>query len=635
MDLNDLNKRISRREFLKYSGAGALVLLANEPLFALLRPTAASDNPLDYYPSRDWEKVYRDLVATDGQFCFLCAPNDTHNCLLKAYTKNGVAMFFGPTYGYGKATDIYGNQSSHRWDPRCCQKGLALIRKVYGPRRVKYPSVRKGFKEWADAGFPRDPDGRMPEKYRNRGKEPFVKVGWDEAFAIVAKILDNVARTYTGEAGMDLLRRQGYDPAMVEATHGTGTQVLKFRGGMPLLGATRIFGMNRFANSIALLDAKIRGVGSDKAVGARVWDSYSWHTDLPPGHTMACGHQTIDFDLATAENANLIVLVGMNWISTKMPDAHWLTEARLKGTQIVTVAAEYQSTSNKADRVIIVRPGSDPAYALGLANVIFKERLYDEEFVKGHTDLPLLVRTDTLKLLKPQEFIANYKPAQLKNTVLLKDGEKPPSAYKQEKQIVAEKLRNEWGDFVAWDRGLNAPVVVTRDDAAQAKNFALEGTFKIKALDGKEVAVRPVFDMVQEHASHFTPEAVGRICHTDPEAVTWLAREIAANKGKTLVAYGMGPNHFFNNDLKDRTGFLVCSLTRNIGFHGGNIGSYAGNYRGAYFNGLPYYIAEDPFHIALGKEDHAQYKPYFRYESAHYFNYGDRPLRVGNKEFTG
>src|SRR3989338_6057772 len=99
----------------------------------------------------------------------------------------------------------------------------------------------------------------------------------------------------------------------------------------------------------------------------------------------------------------MLVCWGMNWISTKMPDGHWLSEARMKGTTIVTVACEYQSTSNKADQVIVLRPGSDPAFALGLANVILREELYDAEFVKGHTDLPLLVRMDTLKLLKPQE----------------------------------------------------------------------------------------------------------------------------------------------------------------------------------------------------------------------------------------
>jgi hypothetical protein len=95
---------------------------------------------------------------------FLCAPNDTHNCLLRAYVKNGVVVRIGPTFGYGKATDLYGNRASHRWDPRLCQKGLALVRRIYGDRRVKAPMVRRGFKDWADAGFPRDPATGKPTR---------------------------------------------------------------------------------------------------------------------------------------------------------------------------------------------------------------------------------------------------------------------------------------------------------------------------------------------------------------------------------------------------------------------------------------------------------------------------------------
>ncbi|HLD82421.1 MAG TPA: molybdopterin-dependent oxidoreductase, partial [Candidatus Omnitrophota bacterium] len=628
-------KKITRREFLKVSLVTAASLALSKPLLAALKFIPEIDNPLDYYPARDWEKIYRNQFAHDSHFHFLCAPNDTHNCLLRAYVKNDVVTRIGPSYGYGKAKDIYGNQASHRWDPRLCQKGLAMLRKVYGPRRVKYPMVRKGFKDWYDAGFPRDESGKVPEKYLQRGKEPFVKVAFEEAYEIAAKSMVNIATTYSGDAGKNLLKVQGYDEAMIEATKGAGTQVLKLRGGMPLLGATRIMGFYRMANSLALLDVKIRNVEKQDALGSRGWDNYSWHTDLPPGHPMVCGHQTIDFDLVTVENAKLVVCWGMNWISTKMPDGHWLTEARLKGTKVVTVACEYQSTSNKADQVIVLRPGSDPAFALGLANILMQEKLYDEEFVRAHTDLPFLVCMDTLKILKPQDIIADYKVKELKNTQVLKEGEKPASSLKQVRQVVTEKLRQEWGDFLVWDLESNQPQVITRDDSGIAKNFALEGEFTITALDGKKIKARPVFSLMKEHASYFTPEVVSDICHVDKDALITLAHEFAKNKSKTLVPVGMGPNHFFNNDLKDRAIFLVCALTKNIGFHGGNIGSYAGNYRGAYFNGLPFYIGEDPFDIELDPAKLSRYKTYYKMESAHYYNYGDRPLRVGNKLFTG
>ena len=154
------------------------------------------------------------------------------------------------------------------------------------------------------------------------------------------------------------------------------------------------------AGAVSLLDAKIRGVGPDQALGGRGWDNYSWHTDLPPGHTMVTGTQTVEFDLHSVEYSKLVLVWGMNWITTKMPDAHWLTEARLKGTKVVVIACEYSATSTKADNAIIVRPGTTPALALGLSHVIFKEKLFDRDYVERWTDMPLLVRMDNLKMLR-------------------------------------------------------------------------------------------------------------------------------------------------------------------------------------------------------------------------------------------
>ncbi|MHC4678083.1 MAG: hypothetical protein ACYTEK_05235 [Planctomycetota bacterium] len=161
---------LTRRRFVQLGGAG-LASAAGGPLFAALRFVEDVDNPLDFYPARDWEKVYRSQFKHDFTYHFLCAPNDTHNCLLKAFVKNNVITRIGPSYGYGKAKDLYGNQASSRWEPRLCQKGLALIRRIQGPRRVKYPMVRDGFKNWVDAGFPREADGRPPERYLKRGQE--------------------------------------------------------------------------------------------------------------------------------------------------------------------------------------------------------------------------------------------------------------------------------------------------------------------------------------------------------------------------------------------------------------------------------------------------------------------------------
>jgi len=631
---------MDRRAFLQKASAlgfGVLVTSATHAWFL-----DAVENPLAHYPDRGWEKVYRDLFKVDDSFVFLCAPNDTHNCLLRAYVRNGVVTRIGPTMGYGQATDLQGNRTSHRWDPRCCQKGLALTRRFYGDRRPRYPMIRKGFKEWADLGFPRGSDGKPPEKYFRRGWDGWEKLNWDQASEYVARALENIARTYSGPEGAKKLEAQHYEKETIAAMKGAGTQVLKFRGGMPLLGVTRVMAMYRMAGVVALLDSKIRGVGPDQALGGRGWDNYSWHTDLPPGHTMVTGTQTVEFDLHSVEHSKLVLVWGMNWIATKMPDSHWLTEARLKGTRVVVIACEYSATANKGDDVIMVRPGTTPALALGLCHVLLREKLYDRKFVERFTDLPLLVRMDTLKLLKASDLDAKRVLAPLSNfTTVLPKGQTPPAPGLQQGQFVPAALREQWGDAMIWDVKKNAPVALTRDQVGAHFDKtkltpALEGTFEVTLADGKRVACRPVFDLVQQYVlDNYSPATTEEITWAPKDSIEGLARMIAANNASTLFAVGMGPNQFFNNDLKDRTQFLLAALTNNIGHLGGNVGSYAGNYRIALFNGLPQYMMENPFDIELDPAKPARPKQYWRAESAHYYNHEDHPLKVGKKMFTG
>jgi len=631
---------LSRRSFLAAAAAAGFsaAYLARLPGDVL----AGEDSPLARRVDREWEQVYRDLFRADSTYHFLCAPNDTHNCLLTAYVKNGVVTRIGPSYGYGKATDQDGRKASARWDPRCCQKGLALTRRFYGDRRVRGPMIRQGFKAWVEAGFPRDPEtGKPLPTYFRRAREPFVSVSWDEAADVVAKALVNIATTYSGEEGKARLEAQHADPLSIEAMQGAGTRALKFRGGMPLLGITRVFGLYRLANSMALLDAKIRGVGPDEAKGASGFDNYSWHTDLPPGHPMVTGQQTVEFDLSAVEHSRLVVVWGMNWITTKMPDAHWLTEARAKGTRIVVVACEYSATSTKGDESIVVRPGTSPALALGLAHVVVEEGLYDADFVKRFTDLPLLVRMDDMTMLRARDAIPGYANKDLERTRVIRKGEAPPPVWDQVEQVLTEDLREEFGDHVVWDLAAKAPRAVTRDDVGAhfpklGVDPALSGTFQVELADGRKVEVRPVFDLVREYLKeNFPPEATEAVTWAPRDAVVALARDIAANPGRVLFAVGMGPNQFFNNDQKDRAQFLLAALTGNVGRPGGNVGSYAGNYRVALFNGFPQWIGEDPFHVELDAGKPAKVRKYWRAESAHYYNHDDHPLRVGERVFTG
>lgn len=104
----------TRREFLKVSAESLPGLGLSSPLLSTLKSLPEIENPLEFYPERGWQRAYRDQFRYDYAYHFLCAPNDTHNCLLKGYVKNDIITRIGPSYGYLNATDLYGNRASAR-----------------------------------------------------------------------------------------------------------------------------------------------------------------------------------------------------------------------------------------------------------------------------------------------------------------------------------------------------------------------------------------------------------------------------------------------------------------------------------------------------------------------------------------
>jgi nitrate reductase alpha subunit len=216
--------------------------------------------------------------------------------------------------------------------------------------------------------------------------------------------------------------------------------------------------------------------------------------------------------------------------------------------------------------------------------------------------------------------------------------EKEPAPGAQREMLIPAALREQWGDRVWWDRSAQAPKAITRDEVGAKSSMAdplLEGTVEVTLADGAKVRCRPAFDLVKEYAAHFDPQTVEEMTWAPAGTIRDLARHLARNPGTTLFAVGMGPNQFFNSDNKDRDIFLLAALTGNVGRIGGNVGSYAGNYRVALFNGAPQYINENPFDIELDAQKMARPRQYWKPESAHYYNHEDHPLRVGGKLLTG
>ena len=135
---------LSRRDFLKLTGASAIALAATELEWRLLAPISV-DNPLAAYPDRDWETIYRDQYRYDSSFTYVCSPNDTHACRLRAFVRNGIILRSEQNYDVGRYADLYGNTATPHWSPRGCKKGQTFHRRIYGPHRLRGPLMRKGW----------------------------------------------------------------------------------------------------------------------------------------------------------------------------------------------------------------------------------------------------------------------------------------------------------------------------------------------------------------------------------------------------------------------------------------------------------------------------------------------------------
>ncbi len=637
--------KFSRRRLLQVagiSGAAGTAILSGVRL-AYLQEIPDTSDPLGHYPNRDWERVYRDQYRYDSSFTFVCSPNDTHACRLRAFVRNGIVVRTAQNYDSGRVGDLMGNKATEHWNPRGCEKGYTIHRRVYGPYRLKYPLVRLGWKQWADDGFPElDAAARTKYKFDSRGTDTLVKAGWDEVYDLVTDGMIRIAQAYSGDDGRQRLERDGYPEEMIEATHGAGTRTFKLRGGMGLLGVIGKYGMYRWSNMLALLDSHVRGVEPPNAYGGRKWSNYTWHGDQAPGMPFVHGLQASDVDFNDLRLSRLHVQVGKNLVENKMADSHFFQELVERGGKIVTVSPEYGAPATKSDYWLPIRPATDTALFLGIAKIIIDQRLYDEDFVRRFTDLPLLIRTDTLERLRAADVFPDYYGG------LMRDG-----ASFAEQGITSEQYA-QLGDFVVWHEESGEPVAVTRDDVGDKLDDrgvvpALSGRRTLELRDGSLVQVATLFDLYRDHLRDYDLDTVQEITGAPRDKISQLAIDIATIK-PTAIHIGEGLNHWFHATLSNRAIYLPLMLTGNIGKPGAGCHTWAGNYKAALFQGSPWsgpgfagWISEDPFAPNLGEAISAKeipIKSYAKDEEPAYWNHGDRPLIVetpkyGRKVFTG
>jgi nitrate reductase alpha subunit len=306
-------------------------------------------------------------------------------------------------------------------------------------------------------------------------------------------------------------------------------------------------------------------------------------------------------------------------------------------------ASEYNCPATKSNYWIGVRPGlSDTAVFLGITKILMDEGWYDAAFVRRFTDFPLLVRTDTLKRLRPEEVIKGYKPKDLSGG---------PS-YRI--QGLTDAQRAKIGDFTIWDAKAGRVVAVSRDEVGirMPVEAALTGSYTVALLDGTKVEVMPIFEMYKRHLRDYDLKTVEEISGAAPALVRRLAEDIwnTTRAGHPVsIHIGEGINHYFHATLHNRATHLPLMLTGNIGKHGAGVYTWAGNYKGALLQasswsgpGVGVYTHEDPFHPVLDEKariTHEHLRHLSDAEDPSYWACGEKLLALntprGRKVFTG
>src|SRR5437868_1998806 len=107
--------------------------------------------------------------------------------------------------------------------------------------------------------------------------------------------------------------------------------------------------------------------------------------------------------MADIAETGCLILWGYNPSFSRITHATATVAGLKRGMKLFVIDPRHVGLANKADVWLRVRPGTDGALALGLANIMIAHGWYDRKFVRTWSNGPLLVRSDTNRLLRAED----------------------------------------------------------------------------------------------------------------------------------------------------------------------------------------------------------------------------------------
>ena len=372
---------------------------------------------------------------------------------------------------------------SHPTGQALCAKGRAAPELVYHQDRLLYPLKRTRPKGDPDPGWQR--------------------ISWDEALDLTATKLRQLAE------------RHGPESVAFSLVSGSTSAI---------------------ADSTPWIQRLMRAFGSPNLCGSM--ELCGWGRIYATRYTYGTGMGLPGTPMPDLDNAGCILFWGYNPSLARLAHATATVAALKRGARLIVVDPRRVGLASKADIWLRVRPGSDGALALGIANIMIERGWYDRAFVRDWTNGPLLVRSDNGRLLRECDL-------------------SPEGSAKK---------------FVAWDTVAQRPLVydpTLRRYERDGAEPALLSEYKIQTPQG-EVVCRSAFALCAELCQRYSPEAVEAICGVGRDQIESAARLLWESRPVAFYAWS-GVEQQSNATQIFRAMSVLYALTGSFEAKGGNV----------------------------------------------------------------
>lgn len=536
---------------------------------------------------RSWEEMYRNRWQHDKVVRSTHGVNCTGSCSWKIFVKDGIVTWETQQTDYPTT-----GPDMPEFEPRGCPRGASFSWYLYSPLRVKYPYIR----------------GKLLHLWRQARQQ------WTDPVAAWASIVENEEKkqTYKTARGKGGMVRASWDEVTEIMSASMLYTIKKF-------GPDRIFGFSPIpAMSMVSYAAGSRFLS---LIGSPLLSFYDWYADLPPASPQIWGDQTDVPESSDWYNSSYLLVWGSNLPMTRTPDAHFMTEARYRGTKVVSISPDYAEFVKFADQWLPAKQGTDGALAMAMGHVILtefyvKQRTdYFDNYVKKYTDFPFLIilkeqgeNTAPERFLTAQDLGVDTNNAEWKTVMI---GENTGKLH-----IPNGTIGSRWGEDGKWN--LELVDTITGEEIVPQLGLmnSAEGTIDIslpyfddegKAVlsrsipymavtgaDGETLRVTTVYDLM---LAQYGVDATGAGSYDDVETActpAWqevitgvdrgsliqIALEFAQNavdsQGRSMIIVGAGINHWYNSDTIYRAILNLVLITGCQGVNGGGWAHYVG-----------------------------------------------------------